>query len=78
MNTLHRFEIDQRLHETAKLRAEQLRREAMAQFWADSGDAARQALRSARRLAGSLARHARLRGKPDLRRANMDAGSSPA
>jgi hypothetical protein len=57
----HRRIADARLLEAAKLRAQQLRREAIADFWSGSGEAARQALRSAQRLAASLARHARLR-----------------
>jgi hypothetical protein len=66
MNSYDRFVAEQRLHDAAKLRAEELRRETMAQFWTDGGDAARHALRSAQRLAHSLARHARLRGQQGI------------
>lgn len=64
MNTdthLHGRITDPRLLDAAKLRAQQLREEAIADFWSGSGEAARQALRSAQRLAASLARRARLR-----------------
>ncbi len=57
----HRRIADARLLDAAKLRAQQLRREAIADFWSGGAEAARQALRSAQRLAASLARHARLR-----------------
>ena len=50
-----------RMMETAKKRAAELRSEAIDDFWADAGAAARRALRSATRLAQSLARHDRLR-----------------
>jgi hypothetical protein len=49
--------------DAAKLRARRLREEAISEFWSDAGEAARRAQRSARRLASSLARHARLRGQ---------------
>jgi hypothetical protein len=62
MDTFNRFANDQRLRDAAKLRAEQLRREAIADFWSGSGEAARKAARSAQRFASSLARHAKLRG----------------
>jgi len=48
--------------DAAKLRSAQLREQAISEFWGHRGDDARNALRSARRLAGSLARHTRLRG----------------
>lgn len=57
----HRRIADPRLLEAAKLRAQQLRQEAIADFWSGGGEAVRQALRSAQRLAASVARHARLR-----------------
>lgn len=63
MNTRNRIADNYRLLDGAKARAAQLRQEAIAEFWSDSGDAARKALRSAQRLAHSLARHARLRGR---------------
>lgn len=63
MNQLNHFDIDSSLHEFAKLRAEELRREAMSQFWDYSACAARRAVRSTQRLAKSLARHVRLRGE---------------
>lgn len=50
-----------RLLDLARRHAAQLREEAIAEFWCHAGDAARQALRSARRFAASLARHQRLR-----------------
>jgi hypothetical protein len=50
-----------RLMETAKKRASHLREEAIDDFWSGAGSAALGALRSATRLAQSLARHARLR-----------------
>ena len=50
-----------RLMETAKKRASELRGDAIDDFWSSAGDGARQALRSATRLAHSIARHARLR-----------------
>jgi hypothetical protein len=50
-----------RLMETAKKRALQLRSDAIDDFWSGAGDGARQALRSATRLAHSIARHVRLR-----------------
>jgi hypothetical protein len=50
-----------RLMETAKKRALELRNDAIDDFWSGAGDAARRALRSATRLAHSIARHARLR-----------------
>jgi hypothetical protein len=52
-----------RLMDAAKLRAAQLRREAIADFWSGTGDAALRTLRSSHRLASSLARHARLRSR---------------
>jgi hypothetical protein len=51
-----------RLMEAAKQHAAQLRREAIADFWSDAAASTLRSLRSARRLASSLARHARLRG----------------
>ena len=51
------------LMDSAKSRAEQLRQEAISDFWDRGGEAARQALRSARRFAQSLARHQRLRNR---------------
>jgi hypothetical protein len=52
-----------RLIDAAKRRSAQLRREAVDGFWNDAGDAARNTLRSAVRLASRLARHSRLRGQ---------------
>lgn len=57
----HRRIGDPRLLDAARLRAQQLREEAIADVWSGTGEAAKQALRSAQRLAASLARHARLR-----------------
>jgi hypothetical protein len=50
-----------RLMEAAKQRASQLRGDAIDDFWSGAGESARHALRSATRLAHSIARHARLR-----------------
>lgn len=50
-----------RLMDSAKARALQLRSEAVEDFWNETGYAARRALRTANRFAHSLARHARLR-----------------
>ena len=50
-----------RLMETAKKRASELRGDAIDDLWAGAGEGARHALRSASRLAHSIARHARLR-----------------
>ena len=50
-----------RLMETAKKRAAELRGDAIDEFWTGAGQAARRALRSATRLAASLARHSKLR-----------------
>lgn len=61
MNSNHANESYGRMMEAAKLRATQLRRQAIADFWRDAGAAARQAGRSAQRLASRLARHSRLR-----------------
>jgi hypothetical protein len=59
-NLNHALEYN-RMMETAKKRAVELRAEAIDDFWRDAGDAARRALRSATRLAHSMARHNRLR-----------------
>ena len=59
-NLDHALEYN-RMMETAKKRASELRAEAMADFWRGAGHAARQALRSATRLAHSMARHGRIR-----------------
>jgi hypothetical protein len=61
MNTRNPPPDYNRISDAAKLRAAQLRQEAISEFFNFSGAAARQALRSAQRLANSLARHARLR-----------------
>ena len=61
MNHLNNALEYNRMMETAKKRASELRAEAIDDFWRDAGDAARQALRSATRLAHSMARHARHR-----------------
>ena len=61
MNHLNHPTEYNRLMETAKKRASQLRGDAIDDFWSGAGVAARQALRSATRLANSIARHARLR-----------------
>ena len=50
-----------RLMETAKHRAAELRSEAIHHFWTGAGGAARRAMRSARLLTASLARHSELR-----------------
>lgn len=50
-----------RMMETAKKRASELRAEAIDDFWLGAGDAARRALRSANRLAHRIARHAQVR-----------------
>ncbi|MDB5874221.1 MAG: hypothetical protein JWQ07_3663 [Ramlibacter sp.] len=50
-----------RMMETAKKRASELRADAIDDFWSGAGDAARYALRSASRLSHSIARHARIR-----------------
>lgn len=52
-----------RLMEAAKQHAQQLRREAIADFWSEATASALRSLRSARRLASSLERHARLRAR---------------
>lgn len=49
--------------EAAKARARALREESLDRFWDDAGARALQGLRAARRLAGSLARHVRLRAR---------------
>ena len=51
----------QRLISAAMARAHQLRGEAIADFCHETGDTARRALRSANRLAHSLAHHTWLR-----------------
>jgi hypothetical protein len=61
MDHLNRPTEYNRLLETAKKRASQLRGDAIDDFWSGAGTTARQALRSATRLAHSIARHARLR-----------------
>lgn len=62
MNTRNDIAEYNRIMDEAHRRAAQLRRDAIGEFWCGAGDAARRALRSAQRLAGSLARHAWLRG----------------
>lgn len=52
-----------RLTDAARRRAAQLRAEAIDEFWISAGCSAQRALRSARRLAASLARHRRLRAQ---------------
>jgi hypothetical protein len=52
-----------RLMEAAKRHAEQLRREAIADFWSEATATALRSLRSARRLASRLERRAQLRGR---------------
>ncbi|MBC7602885.1 MAG: hypothetical protein H7255_09530 [Ramlibacter sp.] len=62
MNTnLNRPGEYNRLLETAKKRAAELRSEAVNNFWDGAGDAAQRAMRAAARLAVSLARHQRAR-----------------
>ena len=61
MNTDSRTADIGRLIDAARMRADELRREAVDEFWLDTGDAARRALRSTNRFAQSLARHARMR-----------------
>ena len=61
MNPLNHPTEYNRLMETAKKRAAELRGDAIDALWSDAGTAARQALRSATRLAHRIARHARLR-----------------
>jgi len=61
MNYLNHPAEYNRLMETARKRAAELRSDAINDFWSDAGTAARRALRSATRLAHSIARHARLR-----------------
>jgi hypothetical protein len=61
MNTSHCVPDTSRIIQAARSRAQQLREQAIGEFWSGSADGARQALRSAQRLARSLARHARLR-----------------
>lgn len=61
MNYLNHPTEYNRLMETAQKRAAELRSEAIDEFWSDAGTVARRALRSATRLAHSIARHARLR-----------------
>jgi hypothetical protein len=61
MNHLNHPTEYNRMMETAKKRASQLRGEAIDDFWSGAGATARQALRSATRLANSIARHGRLR-----------------
>lgn len=54
-----------RLMDAARRHAEQLRREAIADFWSGAAASTLRSLRSARRLASSLARHAQLRGRQE-------------
>jgi hypothetical protein len=61
MNHLNHPTEYNRLMETARKRATELRGDAIDDLWAGAAGAARQALRSASRLAHSLARHVRLR-----------------
>ena len=61
MQTVNPHDDYNRMVEAARLRANTLRREAIQEAWAGAGSAAREALRSANRLAHALARHARLR-----------------
>jgi hypothetical protein len=51
------------LLQAAKARANELREQAIDDFFAAAGDGARRALRAANRFAHSLVRHARLRGQ---------------
>lgn len=55
MNNRYTIAEYNRMMDEARRRAAQLRRDAISDFW-------RRALRSAQRLAGSLARHTGLRG----------------
>ena len=55
-----------RLMDAARRHAAQLRADAIDEFWSSAGSATLRALRSARRLAASLARHQRLRGGQSL------------
>ena len=61
MNYLNHPAAYNRLMETAKHRAAELRSDAIGDFWGGAGEAARRALRSATRFAASLARHSKLR-----------------
>ena len=61
MNHLNHPTEYNRMMETARKRASELRSEAIDDFWSGAGAAARRALRSATRLANNMARHARLR-----------------
>jgi hypothetical protein len=61
MPTVNPHDDYNRMMDAARLRAHALRRESIQQAWDCAGSAARQALRSANRLAHALARHARLR-----------------
>lgn len=62
------FERLDRLHEAARIEAERLRREALADFWRGADalltDSLASARRSAERLAARLTRHAALRAAP--------------
>ena len=61
MSDLHHPADYHRAMDAAKERAGDLRRDAIDDFWNGAGDGVRHVLRSAARLAHSLARHARPR-----------------
>jgi len=63
MQTVNPHDDYNRMVEAARLRAYTLRREAIQQAWEGADAFAREALRSANRLAHALARHARLRSR---------------
>jgi hypothetical protein len=55
------LEAHGRLLDAARRRAAQLRADAIDEFWSGTGGATQRVMRSAGRLAASLARHQRLR-----------------
>ena len=61
MNHLNHAAEYNRMMETAKKRSSELRSEAIDEFWTGAGDAALRAIRSATRLAHSIARHGQVR-----------------
>ncbi|MEO5672934.1 MAG: hypothetical protein ABIR26_19770 [Ramlibacter sp.] len=61
MNHLNHPMEYNRMMETAKKRASELRNEAIDDMWSGAGEAARQAVRSATRLAHRIARHVQVR-----------------
>ena len=63
MNNARQLADDNRLVDLAKVRAGQLRREAVAHFGQDAGHAV---LQAAKRFAGSLPRLLRLRKHPGM------------